>query len=220
MVGNTSRVRSRTNAGPPPRHPPLVQPTLTGAHVRLVPLSHDHVPALCEVGLDPEIWRWVPSNVDTIEGMHAFVTEALAERDAGRAIPFAQIDAASGRVVGSTRFANIDRTHRRAEIGWTWIGRRWQRTAINTEAKLLLFTHAFEVMGCKRVELKTDALNAQSRRAIARVGAVQEGIFRRHMITSTGRSRDTVYFSVIDEEWPAVRQSLRDRLAGGLEPSG
>jgi RimJ/RimL family protein N-acetyltransferase len=200
----------------------MAQPTLTGAHVHLVPLSHDHVPALCEVGLDPEIWRWTPSDVDTVDGMHGFVTEALTERDAGRAIPFAQIDAATGRVVGSTRFANIDRTHRRAEIGWTWIGRQWQRTAINTEAKLLLFTYAFEVMGCKRVELKTDALNAQSRRAIARLGAVQEGIFRRHMITRTGRSRDTVYFSVIEEEWPAVRQSLRDRLAnpGGPHPRG
>jgi RimJ/RimL family protein N-acetyltransferase len=150
--------------------------------------------------------------------MRAFVTEALAERDAGRAIPFAQIDAATGRLAGSTRLANIDRTHRRAEIGWTWIGRPWQRTAINTEAKLLLFTHAFEVMGCKRVELKTDALNAPSRRAIARLGAVQEGIFRRHMITDSGRSRDTVYFSVIDEEWPAVRQGLKDRLRDGLHP--
>jgi RimJ/RimL family protein N-acetyltransferase len=189
-------------------------PALTGAHVHLVPLSHDHVNALCEVGLDPELWRWVPTNVENVDGMRAFVTEALAERDAGRAIPFAQIDATTNRVVGTTRLANIDRTHRRAEIGWTWIGRPWQRTAINTEAKLLLFTYAFGTMGCKRVELKTDALNSQSRTAIARLGAVQEGIFRRHMITSTGRSRDTVYFSVIDEEWPAVRQNLRDRLAG------
>jgi RimJ/RimL family protein N-acetyltransferase len=194
----------------------MEQPTLSGSHVRLVPLSLDYVPALCEVGLDPEIWRWTPSNVDSLAGMRAFVTEALAECDAGRAIPFAQVEAATGRVVGSTRLANIDRTHRRAEIGWTWIGRPWQRTAINTEAKLLLFTHAFEVMGCKRVELKTDALNTQSRRAIARLGAVQEGIFRHHMITESGRSRDSVYFSVIEEEWPAVRQGLRDRLRQGL----
>src|ERR1700691_97420 len=109
MGGNTSRV----GAVPTqlrPAQAPMAQPTLTGAHVHLVPLSHDHVPALCEAGLDPEIWRWVPSSVDTIDGMHAFVTEALTERDAGRAIPFAQIDAVSGRVVGSTRFANIDRT--------------------------------------------------------------------------------------------------------------
>jgi RimJ/RimL family protein N-acetyltransferase len=193
------------------------QPTLSGSHVRLVPLSLDHVPALCEAGLDPEIWRWTPSKVDSPAGMRAFVTEALAERDAGRAIPFAQVETATGRVAGSTRLANIDRTHCRAEIGWTWIGRPWQRTAINTEAKLLLFTHAFEVMGCKRVELKTDALNVPSRRAIARLGAVQEGIFRRHMITDSGRSRDTVYFSVIDEEWPAVRQRLKDRLHDGLD---
>ena len=122
-------------------------PTLTGAHVHLVPLSHGHVNALCEVGIDPELWRWVPTNVENVEGMRVFVTEALAERDAGRAIPFAQIDATTNRVVGTTRFANIDRTHRRAEIGWTWIGRPWQRTAIDTEAKLLLFTYAFGTMG-------------------------------------------------------------------------
>jgi RimJ/RimL family protein N-acetyltransferase len=197
---------------------PMDQPTLSGSHVRLVPLSLDHVPALCEVGLDPEIWRWTPSNVDSLAGMRTFVTEGLAERDAARAIPFAQVEAATGRVVGTTRLANIDRTNRRAEIGWTWIGRPWQRTALNTEAKLLLFTHAFEVMGCKRVEIKTDALNAQSRRAIARLGAVQEGIFRRHMLTASGRWRDTVYFSVIDEEWPAVRQGLKDRLRDGPQP--
>lgn len=198
----------------------MEQPTLSGSHVRLVPLSLDHLPALCEVGLDPEIWRWTPVNVDTPAGMRAFVTEGLAERDAGRAIPFAQVEAATGRVVGTTRLANIDRTNRRAEIGWTWIGRPWQRTAINTEAKLLLFTHAFEVMGCKRVEIKTDALNAQSRRAITRLGAVQEGIFRRHMITESGRWRDTVYFSVIDEEWPAVRQGLESRLRDGPNHGG
>jgi N-acetyltransferase len=187
-------------------------PTLTGTHVHLVPLSLDHVPALWEAGRDPEIWRWTPTSVDDIGDMRAFVTEALTERDAGRAIPFAQIDATTGRVVGSTRLGNIDRTHRRAEIGWTWIGRPWQRTAINTEAKLLLFTHAFESLGCKRVELKTDALNSQSRRAIARLGAVEEGTFRRHMITASGRPRDSVYFSVIEEEWPSVRQNLRKRL--------
>jgi N-acetyltransferase len=208
MVGNTF---------PNPSLPgPMEQPTLSGSHVRLVPLSLDHVPALYEAGSDPEIWRWTPSGVECLADMREFVAEALAERDAGRALPFAQVEAATGRVVGSTRFGNIDRTHRRAEIGWTWIGRPWQRTAINTEAKLLLFTYAFEIMGCKRVELKTDALNMQSRRAIARLGAVQEGIFRRHMITSSGRSRDSVYFSVIDEEWPAVRQSLKDRLRDGL----
>jgi N-acetyltransferase len=147
-----------------------------------------------------------------VADMEEYVALALAERDAGTAIPFAQVETSAGRVVGSTRLANIDRVHARAEIGWTWLGRAWQRTAINTEAKLLLFTHAFEVMGCHRVELKTDVLNAQSRRAILRLGAVQEGIFRRHKITESGRARDTVYFSVIAEEWPAVREGLRARL--------
>jgi N-acetyltransferase len=185
---------------------------LEGRYVRLVPLSHDHVPALCEIGIDPEIWRWTPTAVATPADMHRYVAEGLAERDAGRAVPFTQIEVATNQVVGCTRLANIDHAHARAEIGWTWLGRRWQRTAINTEAKLLLFTYAFEVMSCRRVELKTDALNEQSRRAIARLGAVQEGIFRRHMITANGRSRDTVYFSVIDDEWPAVRNGLRNRL--------
>ncbi len=198
----------------------MEQPTLSGFHVRLEPLSLDHLPALCEVGLDPELWRWTPVTVDTPAAMRAFVTEGLAERDAGRAIPFAQVEAATGRVVGTTRLANIDHTNRRAEIGWTWIGRPWQRTAIDTEAKLLLLTHAFDVMGCKRVEIKTDALNAQSRRAIARLGAVEEGTFRRHMITASGRWRDTVYFSVIDEEWPAIRDGMRDRLKNSLHLGG
>jgi N-acetyltransferase len=199
--------------------PPYMDPTvLEGRYVRLVPLSHDHVPALCQVGIDPEIWRWTPSSVATRADMEAYVADGLAERDAGRAVPFTQIEVATGRIVGCTRLANIDRANARAEIGWTWLGRPWQRTAINTEAKLLLFTYAFEVMGCRRVELKTDALNEQSRRAIARLGAVQEGIFRRHMITTSGRVRDTVYFSVIDDEWPAVRNGLRTRL--DAQPDG
>jgi RimJ/RimL family protein N-acetyltransferase len=198
-----------------------MEPTvLEGRYVRLVPLSRDHVPALCEIGLDPEIWRWTPTRVATTADMETYVAEGLAEHDAGRALPFAQIDVATDRVVGCTRLANIDRAHARAEIGWTWLGRPWQRTAINTEAKLLLFTYAFDVMGCRRVELKTDRMNEQSRRAIGRLGAVEEGVFRRHMITATGRSRDTVYFSVIDDEWPAVRSGLQHRLDTGSSGRG
>jgi RimJ/RimL family protein N-acetyltransferase len=114
--------------------------------------------------------------------------------------------------VGSTRFANADATHRRVEIGWTWLGRDAQRTALNTEAKLLLLGHAFDALGCIRVELKTDALNARSRSAIRRLGAVEEGTLRQHMITSTGRMRDTVYYSILHHEWPAVRDALAARL--------
>ena len=116
-------------------------------------------------------------------------------------------------MIGSTRYGNIDRVHHRVEIGWTWVARAWQRTAMNSEAKYLLLQHAFVTLGCNRVELKTDSLNAKSRAAILRIGARQEGIFRNHMITSSGRIRHTVYFSVIDSEWPEVRANLEQRLS-------
>lgn len=193
-------------------------PTLVGRHVRLEPLSLDHLPGLCAVGLDPELWRIALSNVATEDDMRRYVETALDERARGASLPFAQVEAASGRVVGSTRLGNIVPEHRRAEIGWTWLARPWQRTAINTEAKLLLLGHAFETMGCNRVELKTDALNARSRAAILRLGAVEEGTFRRHMVTGSGRVRDSVYFSIIAEEWPAVRERLEARL-GAAESS-
>jgi len=187
---------------------------LEGTVVRLEPLVWDHLEGLVEVGLDPELWRWMPALVRTEEEMRGYVTAALELRDAGTAIPFATVERASGRVVGTTRFGNVDRANRRVEIGWTWIARPWQRTAVNTEAKYLMLRHAFEEMGCIRVELKTDALNTQSRVAIRRLGAVEEGIFRQHMITNTGRLRDTVYYSILDSEWPEVRR----RLEGWLSP--
>jgi RimJ/RimL family protein N-acetyltransferase len=117
--------------------------------------------------------------------------------------------------VGSTRFGNIEPDHRRVEIGWTWIGRDWQRTAVNTETKLLMLTHAFETWGCVRVELKTDALNARSRAAILRIGAREEGTMRQHQVTESGRLRDTVYFSILDREWPEVKRGLEDKLRRG-----
>jgi RimJ/RimL family protein N-acetyltransferase len=147
--------------------------------------------------------------------MQRYAEAALADAARGPALPFAQVDVASGRVVGSTRLGNWAREHRRIEIGWTWVARPWQRTALNTEAKLLLLTHAFEALGCERVELKTDALNARSRSAILRLGAVEEGTLRRHMITDGGRVRDTVYFSILAEEWPTVRAGLAARLSAG-----
>src|SRR6266849_5097735 len=123
-------------------------------------------------------------------------------------LPFALIEKGTGRAIGSTRYGNIDRTHHRVEIGWTWVAREWQRSAVNTEAKYLLLRHAFETLGCIRVELKTDSLNEKSRAAILRIGAKEEGIFRNHMITSSGRIRHTVYFSIVDSEWPAVKARL------------
>jgi RimJ/RimL family protein N-acetyltransferase len=202
------------------RKPMLVEPvTLEGRFVRMEPLSLDHVDGLCAVGLEPSLWTWIPSAVTTPEQMREYVESALADRAAGRALPFATIDRASGQVVGSSRFAAIDTHSRRVEIGWTWIGTRWQRTYVNTEAKLVMLAHAFEQWGCIRVELKTDRLNERSRAAIARLGATEEGIFRQHMITASGRLRDTVYFSILDTEWPAVRARLDVRLATGV-PSG
>jgi RimJ/RimL family protein N-acetyltransferase len=150
--------------------------------------------------------------VRTPEEMSAYVQTALQEQAAGSVLPFALIEKSSGRTIGSTRYANIERAHRRLEIGWTWVARPWQRTAINTEAKYLLLRHAFETLECMRVELKTDSLNERSRAAILRIGARQEGIFRNHMITASGRVRHTVYFSIIDSEWPAVRARLEAML--------
>lgn len=187
--------------------------TLAGRHVRLEPLSPEHLPALCEVGLDPELWRWTLSVIRTPEEMRDYVETALRERDAGRALPFATVDAASGRAVGSTRFANPSEADGRVEIGWTWLGRAWQRTPANTEAKYLMLRHAFETLGCVRVEFKTDALNQRSRAAILRLGAVEEGVLRRHMRSQGGRMRDSVYFSILDDEWPAVKAGLEAKLA-------
>jgi N-acetyltransferase len=186
--------------------------TLQGRHLRLEPLTRNHIPALTEVGLVEELWRWIPLPVNTPQDMAAYVETALKEQAAGSSVPFAQIEAATGRVIGSTRYMNIERAHRRVEIGATWIAPAWQRTAINTESKYLLLRHAFETLGCNRVELKTDSLNEKSRNAILRIGAQQEGIFRNHMITSTGRIRHTVYFSITNDEWPAVKSRLEHRL--------
>lgn len=192
----------------------VVPVALEGRYVRLEPLTREHVEALSAVGLDSELWRWIPVPVQTRDEMAAYVETALREQASGTALPFVQVEKISGRVVGSTRYGNIDRTHHRVEIGWTWVGRDWQRTAINTEAKYLLLRHAFETLGCIRVELKTDSLNERSRAAIQRIGAREEGTFRNHMITESGRIRHTVYFSIVDAEWPQVKSRLESRLAG------
>jgi N-acetyltransferase len=185
---------------------------LEGIHVRLEPLLRKHITGLCEVGLEEQLWRWIPTPVRTADDMAAYVELALKEQANGVSLPFAQIEKAMGRLIGSTRYMNIDRVHHRVEIGCTWIGREWQRTAANTEAKYLLLRHAFETLGCMRVELKTDSLNEKSRAAILRIGAKQEGIFRNHMMTSTGRIRHTVYFSIVDSEWPGVKSEMERRL--------
>lgn len=185
---------------------------LDGVHVRLEPLSVDHLPALIAVGLEPELWRWTTQLVRTPGEMEDYVRGALAEQTAGRALPFATVEKASAAVVGSTRFGAIDPDNRRVEIGWTWLAPRWQRTALNTEAKYLMMRHAFERWDCVRVEFKTDVLNTTSRQALLRIGAKEEGVLRSHLITATGRIRDTVYFSVTASEWPVVRAALEAKL--------
>lgn len=192
----------------------VVEPvTLTGHYVQLEPMLPAHRDFFVEVGLDPELWHWIPDPVRTPEEMSAYVDAALAQQASGISLPFTIVERASGKVIGSTRYANIERVHRRIEIGWTWVAIPWQRTPVNTECKYLLLRHAFETLGCIRVELKTDSLNEKSRKAIARIGAREEGIFRNHMITSTGRIRHSVYFSVIDSEWPSVKKSLAAKLS-------
>ena len=190
--------------------PPL---TLEGRHARLEPMTAGHLPALLEIGRDESLWEIAVAPAHTEPLMRAYIDEALALHAAGKALPFVTVERASGRVVGSTRFANIDPANRRGEIGWTWLGRPWQRTAINTEAKYLMLRHAFETLGWMRVELKTDALNHRSRAAILRLGATEEGTFRKHVLTWTGRVRDSVWFSILDDEWPRVKAGLEARLS-------
>jgi N-acetyltransferase len=192
--------------------PRLERVTLEGSIVRLEPLSLDHVPGLAEVALDPAIWRWTIARPTTEAELRTWAQTAIAARDAGTELPFATIDRATGRPIGSSRYMNIALDHRRLEIGWTWVGTAFQRTGANREAKLLMLRHAFDTLGCRRVEFKTDALNEQSRTALLGIGARFEGIFRNHMVMPGGRMRHSAYYSVIDDEWPAVRDGLERSL--------
>lgn len=185
---------------------------LEGEYVRLNPLGLEYVDALWEVGMEESLWRWTANVITSREDMRRYVETALDEQRRGVSLPFATVEKNSNKIVGSTRFGNIDVKNRRVEIGWTWVSPDWQRTFVNTEAKLLMLRHAFEIWDCVRVELKTDALNEKSRRAILRIGATEEGILRRHLMTDTGRFRDTVYFSILDGEWQGVKDNLVFRL--------
>jgi len=184
--------------------------TLEGSVVRLEPIRPDHAELFWDVAKDSvdEIFQWIPYRMKSREDFQQVVEKAFAEQECGESVVFATVERGSGRVIGSTRFMNIDRVNRRVEIGSTWIAPAWQRTAVNTEAKYLMLRHAFEVWQCIRVELKTDALNQRSRNAILRIGAKEEGTLRRHVITWTGRVRDSVYFSILDNEWPEEKTKL------------
>jgi len=190
--------------------PPI---TLTGARVALVPLAWEHLAAALAVAVPSDIFHWWPRDIRTPADLRASFEEAFAARDGGTALPFSTFDRASDQLVGGTRYMAVDLRNRRLEIGGTWVARPWQRTYVNTEAKLLMLEHAFETLGCLRVEFKTDALNTASRAALDRLGAQQEGVFRKHMVTSAARVRDTVYFSIVDDEWPDVKARLLAKLA-------
>lgn len=185
---------------------------LEGERVRLEPMRRDHLAALTEAGRFDELWKWTTARATTPETMADYMEAALAQADALTALPFVTIDKPSAAIVGSTRFGNIDPVNRRAEIGWTWISPQFQRTYVNSEAKYLMLRHAFDVWSCVRVELKTDVLNEKSRASMLRLGAVEEGVLRRHILTHSGRFRDTIYYSILDDEWPAVRARLEARL--------
>jgi RimJ/RimL family protein N-acetyltransferase len=184
--------------------------TLEGSVVRLEPIRRDHAEDFRDISKDAldDIFEWIPYRMKTREDFQRLVEKAFDEQKRGESIVFATVERGSARVIGSTRYMNIDRINRRVEIGSTWIAPPWQRTAVNTEAKYLMLRHAFDVWKCFRVELKTDALNLKSRNAILRIGAKEEGTLRRHVITWTGRVRDSVYFSILDSEWPAAKSRL------------
>ena len=186
--------------------------TLEGKYVRLAPLKLSHLNELYEAASDESLWLWTINVVENREDMLRYIETALGEFERKVSMPFVTIEKSSGKIIGSTRFGNLDARHRKAEIGWTWINPRWQRTNVNTEAKLLMLTHAFEIWKCVRVELKTDVLNEKSRTAIRRLGAKEEGVLRQHQITDAGRFRDTVYFSIIDSEWHSVKDDLQSKL--------
>lgn len=191
---------------------PLVSVTLHGSIVRLEPMQPRHAAALAEVGAAPELWEFTMTRIAGPHDAQSYVAAALAPVTHGTVLPFVTVFQAENRIIGSTRFANYDRPALRIEIGWTWIAPPWQRTGANVEAKLLMLTHAFEQLGCNRVEFKTDVLNEKSRRALVGIGAREEGILREHCVLWHGRVRDTVYYSIVAREWPEVKQRLEARL--------
>jgi len=202
----------------PAMAPPLI---LEGTVVRLEPLQAVHSAAFWDVAKDSleDIFRWIPYRMQTRKDFDLLVEKAFAEQARGESLVFANVERSTARVIGSTRFMNIDRANSRVEIGSTWIAPPWQRTAVNTEAKYLMLRHCFEVWPCIRVELKTDALNQKSRDAILGLGAMEEGTFRKHLLTWTGRIRDTVFFSILDTEWSEVKTRLEAKLSARLSQS-
>lgn len=193
--------------------PPLLEPvTLEGDVVRLEPLAASHADALAAIGLHPELWRLQPEPLTTAEDMRRYVDRALAGQREGACLPFVIVQQRSGQIIGATRYMDIALPHKRLEIGATWLTPAVQRTGANTEAKFLLLQHAFETIGIMRVVFKTELSNTQSRQAILRIGGVEEGVFKKHLIAQSGRTRDMVYYAILDEEWPSVKARLLARM--------
>jgi N-acetyltransferase len=188
--------------------------TLSGRSVRLEPLTPAHAQELLAAAAAPEIWRWLPERIETAGQMAGWIDTALQAQAAGLEYPFAVVDLASGKAVGSTRYMDVSETHRGVEVGWTWYRREDWGSRVNPEAKLLLLTHAFEDWGAIRLYLKTDSLNERSRAAILKLGASYEGDLRNHRIRADGSFRHSSYYSILDSEWPAVKRGLEERLAG------
>jgi N-acetyltransferase len=186
-----------------------------GQRVVVEPLAAEHEAGLLEAAVAPEMFQWMPVDMaSSRDALHEWVSVTLAAAEAGREVPYTILAADSGRVLGSTRFLDLRLEHLRAEIGWTWVTRGDWRSGVNVETKLLLLGHAFESAGLRRVEFKTDARNERSRGALLALGAQFEGIFRKHMVVRDGGARDSAYYSVIDDDWPGVKQALQARLAG------
>ena len=186
---------------------------LTGNYVRLEPLTEEHVPGLAAIGVGQTFWDFmVWGRINSFDEMHGWVKDMLARAEKGTDLPFVVIHLASGRVAGATRYLNIMPHDRGLEIGGTWYGVDFQRTPVNTECKFLLLRHAFETLGCIRVQLKTDLQNERSQKAIERIGAVKEGVLRNHMILPDGRIRHSVFYSILNSEWPSVKSRLEHML--------
>jgi N-acetyltransferase len=185
---------------------------LEGRVVRLEPLARHHEQDLFEAAQDERIWRWMPYDASASpETFHAWLEDALAASESGTEAAFATVDAGTGDPVGSTRYLALRPEHRVLEIGWTWLAPAYWQTGANVEAKMLMLEHAFENLGCLRVELKTDSRNERSRAALAALPAQFEGIFRKHMLVRGGQRRDSAYYSIIDDQWPEVRENLERR---------
>jgi RimJ/RimL family protein N-acetyltransferase len=193
--------------------------SLEGNHIRLLPLATSHFEELCQIGLDEHLWRLTTNQLKSRDDMRQYIKTALDEQATGLCLPFVIVDKQSGKVVGSSRYHSLNRTNRRLVIGHTWIARNWQRTFVNTETKYLMLTHAFEALGCVRVEFIVNSINDRSRQAMLRIGAQHEAILRSYTIAKDGQPKDVALFSIINTDWPNVKANLEQKLRADRQSS-